>query len=190
MARWLWTTASEVRAFISHELWAQNRHGEKKCPFLMNADLPNTHLGSEQAVQSNGFFSQMYINTTVFWGGEGIYSEKVQAGELFPSLPSVRKVSWKTKDFGRLWTLCKGGQVTDADREDQVGPENEMQVEDEVQATAVGWWSADRWEEQAEDGTPRKRKTEWESKDFKYWSSSGMNLKPWVSLLAFIQNNT
>ena len=34
--------------------------------------------------------------------------------------------------------LCKGGQVTDADREDQVGPENEMQVEDEVQATAVG----------------------------------------------------
>ena len=113
-----------------------------------------------------------------------------QAGELFPSLPSVRKVSWKTKDFGRLWTLCKGGQVTDADREDQVGPENEMQVEDEVQATAVGWWSADRWEEQAEDGTPRKRKTEWESKDFKYWSSSGMNLKPWVSLLAFIQNNT
>lgn len=27
--------------------------------------------------------------------------------------------------------------MTDADREDQVGPENEMQVEDEVQATAV-----------------------------------------------------
>lgn len=78
----------------------------------------------------------MYTNTTVFWGGEGVYSEKVQAGELFPSLPSVRKVSWKTKDFGRLWTLCKGGQVTDADREDQVGPENEMQV-DEVQVTVV-----------------------------------------------------
>lgn len=97
----------------------------------MNADLPNTHLGSEQAVESNGFFSQMYINTTVFWWGEGAYSEKVQAGELFPSLPSVRKASWKTKDFGRLWTLCKGGQVTDVDREDQAGPENEMQVEDD-----------------------------------------------------------
>lgn len=27
--------------------------------------------------------------------------------------------------------LCKGGQVTDADREDQAGPENEMQVEDD-----------------------------------------------------------
>lgn len=156
----------------------------------MNADLPNTHLDSEQAVQSNGFFSQMYINTTVFWWGKGVHSEKVQAGELFPSLPSVRKVSWKTKDFGRLWTLCKGGQVTDADREDQAGPENEMQVEDDVQAPGVGWWSADRWEEQAEDGRPRKRKSEWKSKDLEYWSSSGMNLKPWVSLLAFIQNNT
>lgn len=47
----------------------------------MNADLPNTYLGSEQAVQSNGFFPQTHVNTTVFWWGEGAYSEKVQAGD-------------------------------------------------------------------------------------------------------------
>lgn len=47
----------------------------------MNADLPNTYLGSEQAVQSNGFFPQTHVNTTVFWWGESAYSEKVQAGD-------------------------------------------------------------------------------------------------------------
>lgn len=65
----------------------------------MNIDLPNTHLGTEQTVKSNYFFSQTYINTTVFWWGEGVCSENVQAGELLISLPLSKKDFMKDKGF-------------------------------------------------------------------------------------------
>lgn len=108
------------------ELRAQNRHKQKQVPLPKWMLIFQAHI-QVQSKEWNQmiWFSQTHFTVVLCWGEVRWYVQKryKQGDYLFLSL-LVRKVSQRERDFWRLLKLCKGGQLTEVDKEDEPRPDS------------------------------------------------------------------